>query len=121
MPAGTDWFNYWTNARIKGGQRIEVSAPIDQIPLFVRAGSLVPIAAPMENTMAKQVIENIRVYPGADADFTMYDDDGLTYAYETGAGQETRLHWNDQTQRLTHTGAVAWTASDASLVEVMGR
>ncbi len=112
LPAGTDWFNYWTDSRVKGGQTIEVSAPIDQIPIFVRAGSIVPLGTPIENTTQHQAIATVRVYPGADADFTMYDDDGVTYAYETGGGQETRLHWDNKNRRLT--------GADASLLTVVG-
>ena len=50
LPAGADWYNYWTNERLHGGQWIEASAPIDTIPLFVRAGSILPLGAPVENT-----------------------------------------------------------------------
>lgn len=105
LPAGTDWFNFWTNERVKGGQRLEVAAPIDQIPLFVRAGSILPMGKPIENTTQHQDLETVRVYPGVDADFTLYDDDGTTYAYETGGGQETRLHWDNSARTLT--GAAA--------------
>lgn len=121
LPAGTDWFNYWTNERVTGGQTIQVKAPIDQIPLFVRAGSIIPIAAPMESTAQKMTIAKIRVYGGANSDFTLYDDDGRTYAYEQGGGRKTTLHWDDATGKLTHGGATAWTGSDADIVEVIGR
>ena len=119
LPAGSDWYNYWTNERVHGGQTIDVAAPIDTIPLFVRAGSIVPLGAAVESTHQAQALEKIRVYPGADADFTLFSDDGTTYAYEKGAGAVTRLHWDDAGQRLTHEGAAAWTGSDAALVEVV--
>jgi alpha-D-xyloside xylohydrolase len=121
LPAGTDWYNYWTNERIRGGRTIEVAAPIDTIPLFVRAGSIVPLGAPIESTHEKQAIEKVRVYPGADAEFTLFSDDGSTYAYEKGAGDVTRLRWDEARRLLTHDGAAAWSGPDSSIVEVMGR
>ncbi len=118
LPAGADWYNFWTNERVHGGQRITVQAPIDQIPLFVRAGSILPLGAPIESTKDVQTIQKLRVYPGADADFTLYNDDGTTYAYERGAFEETHLHWSDAQGRLTHTGAQPWTVPDSELIEV---
>jgi alpha-D-xyloside xylohydrolase len=91
LPAGADWYNYWTNERVRGGQTVKVDAPIDTLPLFVRAGSILPFGEPAR----------LRVYPGADADFALYDDDGRTYAYEKGAGKVTRLHWDDAAGKLS--------------------
>ncbi|MGA8741569.1 MAG: glycoside hydrolase family 31 protein, partial [Terracidiphilus sp.] len=65
LPGGADWYNYWTNEEAKGGQTITVSAPIDTIPLFVRAGSILPIGSEVESTHEKQSIAKLRVYPGA--------------------------------------------------------
>jgi alpha-D-xyloside xylohydrolase len=119
LPTGTDWYNYWTNERVKGGQTITVAAPIDTIPLFVRAGSIVPLGAAVESTHEAQAITTIRVYPGADSSFTLFSDDGTTYAYERGAGSITRLHWDDATQQLTHEGPAAWSEPDRAIVEVV--
>jgi alpha-D-xyloside xylohydrolase len=121
LPAGADWYNYWTSERLKGGQTIRVNAPIDTLPLFVRAGSILPLGAPVENTHQTQAIEKVRVYPGADASFTLFSDDGTSYAYEQGAGSITKLHWNDAQQKLTHEGAAAWSGPDGGIVEVVGR
>ncbi|HSU31689.1 MAG TPA: TIM-barrel domain-containing protein [Bryobacteraceae bacterium] len=121
LPAGTDWFNYWTNERVKGGQMLEVNAPIDQIPLFVRAGSIIPTAAPMNSTAEKMTIAKVRVYGGANSDFTLYDDDGVTYSYEQGGGRKTQLHWDDAAGKLTHEGAAAWSGPDSDIVEVIGK
>jgi alpha-D-xyloside xylohydrolase len=120
LPAGADWYNYWTNERVKGGQTINVQAPIDTIPLFVRAGSILPLGAAVESTHQAQAIEHVRVYPGANADFTLFSDDGKTYAYENGAGSVTHLHWDETKQQLTHQGAAAWTQSDSQIVETTG-
>ncbi len=118
LPAGTDWYNYWTNERVHGGQTITVAAPIDTIPLFVRAGSILPLGAPVESTHDHQQIEKIKVYPGADSTFTLYNDDGTTYAYEKGDRQITTLTWDDKAGKLAHEGAEAWEGSDAKLVEI---
>jgi alpha-D-xyloside xylohydrolase len=120
LPAGADWYNYWTNERLHGGQWIEASAPIETIPLFVRGGSILPLGAHVENTSQSQKLEKLRIYPGANADFTLYDDDGKTYAYEKGENRITHLHWNDAAQKLTHSGAAAWTGPDADLIEIVG-
>jgi alpha-D-xyloside xylohydrolase len=120
LPAGTDWYNYWTNEKVHGGQTIDVPASIDTIPLFVRAGSIIPMGVQVESTHENQAIEKVRVYPGADASFTIFSDDGMTYAYEKGAGSITRLHWDDAKQQLTHEGAPAWNGPDSQIVEMAG-
>jgi alpha-D-xyloside xylohydrolase len=118
LPAGTDWYNFWTNERLKGGQTVTVAAPIDTIPLFVRAGSILPLGVPVESTHEAQAIAKVRVYPGADGDFTLFSDDGTTYAYEKGAGSVTRLHWDEAGRKLTHEGDSAWSGPDSGLVEI---
>jgi alpha-D-xyloside xylohydrolase len=120
LPAGADWYDYWTNERFKGGQTITAQAPIDTLPLFVRAGSIVPLGAAVESTHQVQAVEKVRVYPGADVSFTLFSDDGMTYAYEKGAGSVTKLHWNEAAHKLTHDGAAAWTGPDSSIVEFAG-
>jgi alpha-D-xyloside xylohydrolase len=103
LPAGCDWYNFWTNQRLHGGQTLTVAAPIDTIPLFVRAGSILPLGSPIESTSQPQSIASIRVYAGADADFTLFNDDGTTYAYEKGTDSLTKLHWSQASHRLTPT------------------
>jgi alpha-D-xyloside xylohydrolase len=121
LPAGAEWYNYWTNERVKGGQTITVAAPIDTIPLFVRAGSIIPLGKQVENTGQKQDLAKIRIYPGADGDFSLYNDDGKTYAYEKGSSRITHLHWDDAGGKFTHEGAEAWTGLDSALVDVVKR
>ena len=120
LPAGTDWYNFWTNERVHGGRTITVNAPIDIIPVFVRAGSILPLGAPVESTNESQRIATIRVYDGPDADFVLYRDDGTTYAYEQGRSEITRLHWSHATGKLERTGAALVTGSPAT-VQVIGR
>ena len=102
LPAGNDWYNFWTNEKLTGGQWVKVAAPIDQIPVFVKAGSIVPLGADIQSTATKQAIAQIKVYPGADGSFTLYDDDGTSYDYEKGKGAtSTKLHWSDATATLS--------------------
>jgi alpha-D-xyloside xylohydrolase len=119
LPAGTDWYNFWTNERLHGGQTVQVSAPIDTLPLFVRAGSILPLGTAVESTNDAQKIASLRVYPGADGDFDLYRDDGNTYAYEHGAFELAHLHWNDATHKLSHTGAAVGFASAGEAVDVV--
>lgn len=118
LPAGCDWYNYWTNQRVAGGQWIQVAAPIDVIPLFVRAGSIVPIGSVVLNTSEPQTIEAVRVYPGADGRFTLFSDDGKTYGYEHGAASIMTLSWDDRTQKLSYAGT--WRPAKAALIKVIG-
>lgn len=119
LPAGCDWYNYWTNERIKGGQVITAAAPIDTIPLFVRAGAIVPMGAAVLSGQQSQSIASVRVYPGADGDFRLFSDDGTTYAYEKGQSSITKLHWDDASHRLTHEGPTAWTGPDSAVIQVV--
>ena len=119
LPAGTDWYNYWTHERVHGGQTVTVDAPIEKLPLFVRAGSILPLGSAVNSTEDKQAIEKVQIWPGANADFELYQDDGRTYAYEKGDFQMTHLHWDDGAAKLSHTGAAAWSGPDTQMVDVI--
>lgn len=119
LPAGCDWYNFWTNEHVHGGQRISVAAPIDTIPIFVRAGSILPLGSPVESTEDKQSITKVRIYPGRDSSFTLYNDDGKTYAYEQGHFTLTRLRWNDSRRKITTDGPALWSGSLDRLIEVI--
>ena len=121
LPAGCDWYNYWTNRRLHGGQTIMADAPIDVLPLFVRAGSIVPLGSEVQSAQQPQTIESVRVYPGADGKFTLFQDDGKTYAYEKTGGSVTKLTWDDAAHQLKHQGASAWNGPDLSIVSIVGR
>ncbi|HTM35731.1 MAG TPA: TIM-barrel domain-containing protein [Terriglobales bacterium] len=120
LPAGCDWYNFWTNERLHGGQAITVNAPIDILPLFVRAGSIVPLGSEVQSAQQPQTIASVRVYPGANGSFTLFEDDGKTYAYENGGGFLTTLTWEDSAHQLKHQGAAAWNRPDRSVVTVVG-
>lgn len=119
LPAGADWYDYWTNRRYTGGQTITAAAPIDRIPLFVRAGSIVPLGAAVPSTATKQPLASIRVYPGRSTSFTLYDDDGVTNDYRAGGGRIATLHWDDATARLTASARLPSGQDAARLVQVM--
>jgi alpha-D-xyloside xylohydrolase len=116
LPAGTDWYDYWTNERHTGGQTITAAAPIDKIPLFVRAGSIIPIGVPVPSTATRQRLASIRVYPGRSSSFTLYDDDGVS---TRKTGSSATLRWDDTAKRLTASGKLPTGQDAASLVEVI--
>jgi alpha-D-xyloside xylohydrolase len=102
LPAGADWYDFWTNERFAGGQTVKQEVPLDQLPLFVRAGSIVPMGPVVQYATEKpDAPYEIRIYPGADASFTLYEDDNETYDYERGKFATTELKWNDQARTLT--------------------
>jgi len=121
LPAGCDWYNYWTNERLHGGQTIVADAPIETLPLFVRAGSIVPLGSEVESTRQPQTIASVRVYPGANGDFTLFQDDGTTYSYENGVSSITKLIWVEGTRRLKREGPPAWSGPDEAIVKVVGK
>lgn len=101
LPAGADWFDFWTNERFRGGERVSRQAPLDIVPLYVRAGSIVPMGPVVQYaTEAPDAPYEIRIYPGADARFTIYEDDNETYAYEKGQRATYDLVWNDRARTL---------------------
>ena len=96
------WYDFYNGAYISGGQRLTVSAPRARIPLYVRAGSIVPFGPEIEWTDQLPADEiRLYVYAGADADFVLYEDDGLTYGYEKGESTTIAMHWNDAERVLT--------------------
>jgi alpha-D-xyloside xylohydrolase len=121
LPADCDWYNYWTNERLHGGQTIVADAPIDTLPLFVRAGSIVPLGSEVQSAQQLQKIASVRVYSGTNGSFTLFQDDGNTYAYEKSGGSVTKLIWDDAAHQLKHEGARAWSEPDQSIVTVVGK
>ena len=101
LPKAT-WYDFWTGGRQEGGKRIEADAPLSKLPLFVRAGAIVPMGPAMEWSTEKQEDPiDLRVYPGADGDFVLYEDENDGYAYEKGAHATIAMHWDDGAKTLT--------------------
>jgi alpha-D-xyloside xylohydrolase len=106
---------------VHGGQRIVVSAPIDTLPIFVKAGAILPLGSVVESTEDKQTVAELRVYPGRDGEAQIYSDDGTTYAYETGKFEVTKLHWDDKAGKVTFDGPKQWEKPLGEVVKVVGR
>jgi alpha-D-xyloside xylohydrolase len=98
----TRWYDFWTGSTSEGGQMIEAIAPLDRLPLYVREGSIVPLG-PDEEWSAEKAADPIelRIYRGADGDFTLYEDENDTYNYEKDIYATIPLHWDDKAQILT--------------------
>jgi len=96
------WYNFWTGARVASGATGAIDAPIERIPLLVRAGSIVPIG-PVEQYSGERPPDDleIRVYPGADGDFDLYEDEGTNYNYETGSRSTIHFHWDEKDRQLS--------------------
>ena len=101
LPKGR-WYDFWTGTTLEGPQTVIAAAPLDRLPLYVRAGSILPLGPQIEWSTEKPAdpIE-LRVYSGADGDFTLYEDENDTYHYEKGAFAEIPLHWDEARHTLT--------------------
>jgi alpha-D-xyloside xylohydrolase len=102
LPKGDNWFNFWDNKLYTGGQSVKVETSIDKTPFFVKAGSIIPFAKPAQNTVVQSRDSlTIRIYPGKDCEFTLYEDEGDNYNYEKGAYSLIKFLWNDKAGKLT--------------------
>ena len=102
LPAGADWIDFHTGRTLTGGQTVSRPTPIDLMPLYVRAGSIVPWGPDVQYAQEKPWDElTLRIYPGADADFTLYEDEFDNYNYESGAYTTIPMHWDDASQTLS--------------------
>jgi len=95
------WFDFWTGEKVAGGQYLKVNVDIAKMPLFVKAGSIVPLGA-AKQYRAEETDQpcEIRIYPGADATFTLYEDEGDNYNYEKGQLATFKLVWKDASKTL---------------------
>jgi alpha-D-xyloside xylohydrolase len=100
LPAGT-WYDFWTGSTKDGGAKVTVDAPLSQIPLFVRAGSIVPMGPNIQYATESIDPLEIRVYKGANGTFTLYEDEGDTYNYETGKYSTITFTWDDTAGKLS--------------------
>ncbi|MBV8810674.1 MAG: DUF5110 domain-containing protein, partial [Acidobacteriaceae bacterium] len=98
----TKWFDFWTGAAQEGGGDVDAPAPLSRIPLYVRGGSIIPMGRDVQYSTEKPDAPiELRVYLGADGEFTMYEDDGSTYDYEHGAYATIPIRWNNASHVLT--------------------
>lgn len=101
LPSGTNWTDFWTGKTLAGGSKVEAEAPISAEPLFVRAGSIIPYGPKIEYASEMNDPIELRVYPGADGTFTIYEDEGDNYNYEKGAYSTIPIRWDDSRRTLT--------------------
>lgn len=102
LPPAPAWYDFWTGAKLSGDQRIQASAPLDRIPLYIKSGSILPMGPEVEYAgESPDAPITLRIYRGADADFTLYEDEGDTYDYEKGARATIPLHWDEAAATLT--------------------
>jgi alpha-D-xyloside xylohydrolase len=101
LPASTKWYNFWTGEVLNGGQNMKVPVPMDILPLYVKAGSIVPMGPEIEYATEKPAgnIE-LRIYPGADGTFKYYEDENDNYNYEKGQSATFTFTWKDKEHKL---------------------
>jgi len=102
LPKGATWYDFWTNQCYKGGQSVRLETALNRVPMFVRAGSILPLGPEMQY-VGEKAWDNLelRVYPGADGSFTLYEDEGDNYNYEQGAYATITFRWHDKARQLT--------------------
>ncbi|MDR7212251.1 TIM-barrel domain-containing protein [Flavobacterium piscis] len=102
LPAGTLWYDFWTNEKVNGGQEITRKTTIDMIPLYVKAGAIIPFGPKVEFAAEKKWDNlEIKVYPGKNGSFILYEDEFDNYNYEKGAYTEIEFLWNEASKKLT--------------------
>lgn len=102
LPKGAEWYDFWTGKKYKGGQDVKLETTLDRVPMFVRAGSILPLAPEMQY-VGEKAWDNleVRLYPGADGTFVLYEDEGDNYNYEKGSFTTINFVWNDKARTLT--------------------
>jgi alpha-D-xyloside xylohydrolase len=102
LPAGTSWYDFYTGDRVDGGAHVKAAAPLSRIPLYVRAGSIIPIGPEIQYTGEKPDAPiTLYVYTGHDGSFSLYEDAGTDYGYEKGAFATIPMSYNDARGDLT--------------------
>ena len=102
LPKGVEWYDFWIGKKLQGGQTIAADASIETIPLYVKAGSIVPMGEKMEYATQKPADKiEVRIYQGANGQFTLYEDANDTYNYEKGEFANIRFNWNDRMKQLS--------------------
>lgn len=102
LPKGSKWIDFWTNEMIEGGREISRECPISIMPLYIKAGSILPLGPKVQYTSEKKWNDlDICIYPGANGEFTLYEDEFDNYDYEKGAFTSIRFTWNDANRTLT--------------------
>jgi alpha-glucosidase/alpha-D-xyloside xylohydrolase len=117
LPAGT-WLDFWTNARVEGGREIDRAVDLETMPIYVRAGAILPLGPVRQST--REAVSGpleLVVYPGADGEYTLYDDDGVSFAHRDGAFTKIRARWDDTSRELT----LDWDSGSRALLPPGGK
>jgi alpha-D-xyloside xylohydrolase len=102
LPAGADWYDFHTGERQAGGQKVDAAAPLERMPLYVRAGSIVPLGPQIQYTGEKPGADiTLLVFTGADGSFDLYEDDGVSYGYEKGEFARIPMRFDSASGKLT--------------------
>jgi len=102
FPASEGWYDLYTGKYIRSAQKQTVNAPYEQMPIYVRAGSIIPIGPEIQFVGQKPNAPiTLYVYSGADAEFVLYEDEGINYNYEKGAYSKIEIQYNEQYKKLT--------------------
>ena len=102
LPKGADWYDFWEDEYLEGGQWISCPAPIERMPLFVKAGSIIPVSEDQYYADEKQgYAKEILIYSGADEDFTIYNDDGNDYSFEDGNFYMIKINYDDEKKEIS--------------------
>jgi len=101
LPRGS-WYDFWTGERIEGGREITRPVDLETLPLYVRAGAILP-QGPVKQYTAEKIDAPLMfsIYPGADSSFLLYEDDGRSFNYRKGEWMGTQLSWNDEQRKLS--------------------
>jgi alpha-D-xyloside xylohydrolase len=96
LPSKRSWFDFWTGETIEGGQTIKADAPIEKLPLYIKAGSIIPLGPFLQYSTEKPAdpIE-LRIYPGANGSFILYEDENDNYNYEKGIYSTIKFEWDE--------------------------
>jgi alpha-D-xyloside xylohydrolase len=101
FPAATGWYDFYTGRFIEGGQKLSVDAPYERIPLFVKEGSILPFGPEIQYASEKQAeVITLYIYTGKDAEFTLYEDEGVNYNYEKGEFSSIKFAYNEKSGKL---------------------
>jgi alpha-D-xyloside xylohydrolase len=102
LPAGTGWYDFWTSEKLSGGNKVTKQTPLDIIPVYVKAGSVLPLGPAVQYAEEKKWDNlEIRIYPGANGKFVLYEDENDNYNYERGIYSTISFEWDDAKRTLT--------------------
>jgi alpha-D-xyloside xylohydrolase len=101
LPKGAEWFDFWTGKQFVGGKKVEADASYETMPVFIRAGSIIPLGPFIQYSTERNDPIEIRIYPGANGEFTLYEDENDNYGYLSGLYSLNTFRWNDEQKMLT--------------------